>query len=215
MPDLRDLRSAERLLLLDRSSSAIVAGLETLESPGALGEIVQALGSARTIFSLDLDEGRPRKPAQSAWKSDDSFELASEAIECGAAPCSPARPRAGRNGPRIGDQGLDRADPGQASRSPRQCRRGNLRHCRGSRSQERRCLCRAGRFGASRWSNRAAGAAQRAGLRVRQLNADKASSSRRHSIVADWPKLSSTSTRRIRGSSKPRAVIAWRRRPAM
>jgi phosphoribosylformimino-5-aminoimidazole carboxamide ribotide isomerase len=80
---LRDLRSAGRLLLLDRSSSAIVAGLETLESPGALGEIVQVLGSGRTIFSLDLDEGRPRKPALSTWKSDDSLELASEAIECG------------------------------------------------------------------------------------------------------------------------------------
>jgi phosphoribosylformimino-5-aminoimidazole carboxamide ribotide isomerase len=80
---LRDLRSAERLLLLDRSSSAIVAGLETLESPGALGEIVQMLGSGRTIFSLDLDEGRPRKAVQSTWKFDDSCELACEAIERG------------------------------------------------------------------------------------------------------------------------------------
>ena len=41
---LRDLRSAERLLVLDRSSSAIVAGLETLEGPGALSEIVQRAG---------------------------------------------------------------------------------------------------------------------------------------------------------------------------
>jgi phosphoribosylformimino-5-aminoimidazole carboxamide ribotide isomerase len=81
---LRDLRSAEGLLLLDRSSSTIVAGLETLESPGALREIVHEMGAGRIIFSLDLDEGRPMKPAHSAWKSDDSLELATEAIECGA-----------------------------------------------------------------------------------------------------------------------------------
>jgi phosphoribosylformimino-5-aminoimidazole carboxamide ribotide isomerase len=81
---LRDLRSADRLLTLDPSSSAIVAGLETLTGPCALREIVQAFGSKRTIFSLDLDESRPRKPAQSAWQSNDSIELASEAIDCGA-----------------------------------------------------------------------------------------------------------------------------------
>jgi phosphoribosylformimino-5-aminoimidazole carboxamide ribotide isomerase len=80
---LRDLRSAKRLLLLDPSSSAIAAGLETLESPGALAEIAHELGAGRTIFSLDLDEGRPRKPAQSTWKFDDVLELASEAVECG------------------------------------------------------------------------------------------------------------------------------------
>jgi phosphoribosylformimino-5-aminoimidazole carboxamide ribotide isomerase len=80
---LRNLRSAARLLALDRASSAIVAGLETLESPGALAEIAHELGPGRTIFSLDLDEGRPRKPARSTWKSNDSLELASEAIECG------------------------------------------------------------------------------------------------------------------------------------
>ena len=60
-----------------------MAGLETLAGPQALGEIVRELGSQRTIFSLDLDEGRPRKGAQSAWKSDDAFELALEATEQG------------------------------------------------------------------------------------------------------------------------------------
>ena len=83
MPDCAICNRPERLLALDRSSSAIVAGLETLEGPGALREIVHEVGAARTIFSLDLDEGRPRKPETSAWKSDDPFELASEAIACG------------------------------------------------------------------------------------------------------------------------------------
>ena len=125
---LRDLRSAKRLLALDRSSSAIVAGLETLEGPDDLREIVHEVDAARTIFSLDLDEGRPRKPETSGWKSDDPFELASEAIALWRATGSPARPRAGRNGPRIGDHAFDRAAAGQSSRSPRQYRRWNLRH---------------------------------------------------------------------------------------
>jgi phosphoribosylformimino-5-aminoimidazole carboxamide ribotide isomerase len=80
---LRDLQSAERLHLLDRSSSTIVAGLETLESPRTLGAIVHAMGVDRTIFSLDLDDGHPRKADQSTWRSDGSFGLAREAIENG------------------------------------------------------------------------------------------------------------------------------------
>jgi phosphoribosylformimino-5-aminoimidazole carboxamide ribotide isomerase len=80
---LRDLQSAERMVLLDRSSSVIVAGLETLESACTLSAIVQAMGADRTIFSLDLDDGRPRKAAQSTWRSHDSFELACAAIENG------------------------------------------------------------------------------------------------------------------------------------
>jgi phosphoribosylformimino-5-aminoimidazole carboxamide ribotide isomerase len=80
---LRDLQSAERLHLLDRSSSMIVAGLETIESPSTLGAIVHAMGADRTIFSLDLDDGHPRKAAHSTWRSDHSFGLACEAIENG------------------------------------------------------------------------------------------------------------------------------------
>jgi phosphoribosylformimino-5-aminoimidazole carboxamide ribotide isomerase len=36
-----------------------VAGLETLEGPGALTEIVGAIGGDRVVFSLDLCDGRP------------------------------------------------------------------------------------------------------------------------------------------------------------
>ena len=59
-PGMRDLHSAGRLLELDRGSSAIVAALETLDGPGVLREMIKELGADRTIFSLDLFNGRPR-----------------------------------------------------------------------------------------------------------------------------------------------------------
>jgi len=80
---LRDRPSLAPLLELDRRSSTIVAGLETLRSPGALGEIVDELGAERTFFSLDLFEGRPRIAEPEEWTSDDPRELAREAIERG------------------------------------------------------------------------------------------------------------------------------------
>lgn len=80
---LRDLPSAAPLFALDRTSSTIVAGLETLKGPHALAEIMGELGEERTIFSLDLWEGCPRTLAPAAWKSNDPLELARQAIELG------------------------------------------------------------------------------------------------------------------------------------
>jgi phosphoribosylformimino-5-aminoimidazole carboxamide ribotide isomerase len=81
---VRNLSSARRLLELDQTSTAIVAGLETLDGPGALSEIISEVGAERTIFSLDLFDGCPRIPAPGAWRSDDPLDLAHEAIEQGA-----------------------------------------------------------------------------------------------------------------------------------
>jgi phosphoribosylformimino-5-aminoimidazole carboxamide ribotide isomerase len=81
---LRNLKSAGRLLELDRSSSTIVAGLETLDDPGVLGEIIEKLGAERTMFSLDLFNGRPRIAMPGAWKSDNPLDLVHEVIEQGA-----------------------------------------------------------------------------------------------------------------------------------
>ena len=67
-----------------RTSSTIVAGLETLDGPHALAEILAKIGADRTIFSLDLVNGRPRIATPGAWKSDDPIELAHQAIEQGA-----------------------------------------------------------------------------------------------------------------------------------
>jgi phosphoribosylformimino-5-aminoimidazole carboxamide ribotide isomerase len=80
---IRDLHTAERLRTLDHTSSAIVAGLETLAGPESLRELLHAFGAGRIIFSLDLDEGFPRKAAKSAWTSDQALELAFNAIEQG------------------------------------------------------------------------------------------------------------------------------------
>jgi phosphoribosylformimino-5-aminoimidazole carboxamide ribotide isomerase len=80
---LRNLRSAGAVLDLDRSSTTIVAGLETLEGPRALSKIVAKLGAERTILSLDLVNGRPRVATPGAWRSDIPLEIAHEAIEQG------------------------------------------------------------------------------------------------------------------------------------
>jgi phosphoribosylformimino-5-aminoimidazole carboxamide ribotide isomerase len=80
---VRDLKCALKLSVLDPESRTIVAGLESLDGPDALREIVHVFGDQRTIFSLDLDDGCPRKRAHSAWKSGDPLELACEAIEHG------------------------------------------------------------------------------------------------------------------------------------
>ncbi len=82
-PGLRNLNSAGRLLELDRTSSAIVAALETLDGPIALREMIEELGAERTVFSLDLFNGRPRIAMPGAWKSTDPLDLAHEAIELG------------------------------------------------------------------------------------------------------------------------------------
>jgi len=80
---LRDVRSAAPLLKLDRTACTVVAGLETLRSPQALSEIVNELGPARVVFSLDLFEGRPVVATGAQWPSDDPETLAHQAIEGG------------------------------------------------------------------------------------------------------------------------------------
>jgi phosphoribosylformimino-5-aminoimidazole carboxamide ribotide isomerase len=81
---LRNLRSAGRLLDLDPASSTIVAGLETLDGPRALAEILAKIGPERTILSLDLVGGRPRIATPGAWKSNDPIEIVHEAVGQGA-----------------------------------------------------------------------------------------------------------------------------------
>jgi phosphoribosylformimino-5-aminoimidazole carboxamide ribotide isomerase len=81
---LRNLQSAGRLLELDPTSSAIVAGLETLDGPDVLSDLLEKLGPERTVFSLDLFNGRPRIALPGAWSSDNPLELTAEAIERGA-----------------------------------------------------------------------------------------------------------------------------------
>ena len=81
---IRDRESLALLLALDRASSLIVAGLETLKRPRALADIVKLAGPSRVIFSLDLVDGRPKTSTTANWGTADPFELAKTAVDCGA-----------------------------------------------------------------------------------------------------------------------------------
>jgi phosphoribosylformimino-5-aminoimidazole carboxamide ribotide isomerase len=77
---LRDVRDSERWLDLGHRHLSAVAGLESLSSPRELAGIVGRFGSDRTIFSLDLFEGRPRIARAANWMTDDPIAIASRAI---------------------------------------------------------------------------------------------------------------------------------------
>jgi phosphoribosylformimino-5-aminoimidazole carboxamide ribotide isomerase len=62
--------------------SGIVAGLESLPSAAVLAEILQAVGPARLIFSLDLKRGEPIVRAPQ-WQGSSAAQVASAAIDLG------------------------------------------------------------------------------------------------------------------------------------
>jgi phosphoribosylformimino-5-aminoimidazole carboxamide ribotide isomerase len=77
--------AARRLrLALERLAIEVefVIGLESLESPAALGEMVSILGQQATIFSIDLQSGVPRTSI-SGWASANPVEIARQAGCCG------------------------------------------------------------------------------------------------------------------------------------
>lgn len=64
------LRSAQQAeLLAEAGVATIVAGLETVATPGELAAMLQQLGPARVLFSLDLKGGRPLLPS-SDWPAE-------------------------------------------------------------------------------------------------------------------------------------------------
>ena len=80
---MTDARSAAGLLALDRTALTIVAGLETLNGPRELAEIVKLAGCEHVVFSLDLFDGKPIIAAPEVWTSADPLTLANEAIAVG------------------------------------------------------------------------------------------------------------------------------------
>jgi phosphoribosylformimino-5-aminoimidazole carboxamide ribotide isomerase len=60
----------------------LVAGLETLESPSELEEIIRRYGSERIVFSLDLRDGQALASA-AAWQAADPFGIGRCVIEAG------------------------------------------------------------------------------------------------------------------------------------
>jgi phosphoribosylformimino-5-aminoimidazole carboxamide ribotide isomerase len=77
---VRDAADARRLLSL--GVAEVIAPLETLPGPGALSEIIAAVGAGRLVFSLDLRDGRPLGRA-GAWP-ETALAIAHEAHRRGA-----------------------------------------------------------------------------------------------------------------------------------
>jgi phosphoribosylformimino-5-aminoimidazole carboxamide ribotide isomerase len=82
-PGIRDAGSAAPLLDLGAESCTVVAGLETVQGPQELAEIVDRAGPDHMIFSLDLVGRRPRIANPAAWAADQPRDLAREAIARG------------------------------------------------------------------------------------------------------------------------------------
>jgi phosphoribosylformimino-5-aminoimidazole carboxamide ribotide isomerase len=80
---LRDPGSTAPLLELDPGALKVVVGLETVQGPRELAGIVERVAADRTVFSLDLFEGRPLLGGGTAWNTTDPLELARCAIEQG------------------------------------------------------------------------------------------------------------------------------------
>jgi len=63
--------------------TGVIAGLESVESPRLLREIVETVGQDRLIFSLDMKQGEPLTAAD-AWRAMSLDEIAATAYACGA-----------------------------------------------------------------------------------------------------------------------------------
>lgn len=63
--------------------ASVVAGLETLQGPNALAELIKRFGPERVIFSLDLRSGTPVVAAENLWHESDPCMIADVAVNCG------------------------------------------------------------------------------------------------------------------------------------
>jgi len=68
--------------LLSSGVTTVVAGLETLRGPLALGELLRQVGAHRLLFSLDLKDGAPLA-GSTAWRDDSAWGIAEETIGMG------------------------------------------------------------------------------------------------------------------------------------
>jgi phosphoribosylformimino-5-aminoimidazole carboxamide ribotide isomerase len=73
---------ADRAHLLARAGiDTVVVGLETVNGPAVLAEVVRAL-AGRVVFSLDLKDGAPLG-ARGAWAGEDAWSIAAQAVALG------------------------------------------------------------------------------------------------------------------------------------
>jgi phosphoribosylformimino-5-aminoimidazole carboxamide ribotide isomerase len=80
---LRDARDSDRFFDAALLNLNAVVGLESVSSPRDLADIAERMGADRTIFSLDLFEGRPRIAPGADWKADEPLAIARRAIRAG------------------------------------------------------------------------------------------------------------------------------------
>ncbi len=78
---LRHRKDLDRFL--DRATLDFVAGLESVNGPRSLAGLLEAAGADRLIFSLDLDDGRPRIAPGADWPGVDPFSIVAQAIDLG------------------------------------------------------------------------------------------------------------------------------------
>ncbi|HBL44383.1 HisA/HisF-related TIM barrel protein [Gimesia sp.] len=78
--------AADSQSLSEWQGMTIVAGLETLNSPWELSKLVQQWGAARSVFSLDLKQGKPvchASPGNSFAEIKEPLEIAELSIQQG------------------------------------------------------------------------------------------------------------------------------------
>jgi phosphoribosylformimino-5-aminoimidazole carboxamide ribotide isomerase len=78
---VRDLSSLPPLL--EAGVPTIVAGLETVRGPEALGAILNDVGPERLVFSLDLRNGTPLTADEAKWSVREPEKIAEEAMAVG------------------------------------------------------------------------------------------------------------------------------------
>ncbi len=62
--------------------AGVVAGLESVPSPGTLGEIFEIVGRERLVFSLDLKSGQPHADSP-GWRGLGAWDIAQAALAIG------------------------------------------------------------------------------------------------------------------------------------
>jgi phosphoribosylformimino-5-aminoimidazole carboxamide ribotide isomerase len=77
------IRAVEQALRVQQAGAAkVILALETLPTPALIPELLQHLGAASLVFSLDLRQGIPQKlPA--VWPGFSAVEIATEVIQWG------------------------------------------------------------------------------------------------------------------------------------
>jgi phosphoribosylformimino-5-aminoimidazole carboxamide ribotide isomerase len=82
---IRDVERARRLAAFARHETqieGIIAGLESVDSPQLLGELLDVVGHNRLIFSLDLKRGEPLTTSV-VWRAMSAQQIAATAIQLG------------------------------------------------------------------------------------------------------------------------------------